>query len=380
MNKKNNISNWVLVSLSLIIITIILWNTFLFFQKFKTEERAKMEIWSLAQIELTKSLEDDNISNLTLEVLRNNSTTPMIKVNKNGEIEFNNINNLNPKDSIKIGKLIRKFKSENKPIEISYDNKIIETLYYGNSDVINKLKYYPLALILIILLFISLIYFYYKSSKSATLNMLWTGMAKETAHQIGTPLTSLMGWVEILKNKNIDPNYITEINKDIDRLNIISERFNKIGSKPVLKKYNLSSLTKESLDYLQIRLSSKVKIEFKSTNTNLNCLINKQLYSWTIENIIKNSVDAIKGDGNIIVSIVERKTTLEISITDNGNGINKNQFKKIFSPGYTSKKRGWGLGLSLSKRIIEDYHNGKIFVKYSEKNVKTIIQIELNKL
>ena len=380
MNKKNNISNWVLVSLSLVIITIILWNTFLFFQKFKTEERAKMEIWSLAQIELTKSLEDDNISNLTLEVLRNNSTTPMIKVNKNGEIEFNNINNLNPKDSIKIGKLIRKFKSENKPIEISYDNKIIETLYYGNSDVINKLKYYPLALILIILLFISLIYFYYKSSKSATLNMLWTGMAKETAHQIGTPLTSLMGWVEILKNKNIDPNYITEINKDIDRLNIISERFNKIGSKPVLKKYNLSSLTKESLDYLQIRLSSKVKIEFKSTDTNLNCLINEQLYSWTIENIIKNSVDAIKGDGNIIVSIVEQKTTLEVSVTDNGSGINKNEFKKIFNPGYTSKKRGWGLGLSLSKRIIEDYHNGKIFVKYSEKNVKTIIQIELNKI
>jgi hypothetical protein len=352
----------------------------LFFQKFKTEERAKMEIWSLAQIELTKSFEDDNISNLTLEVLRNNSTTPMIKVNKNGEIEFNNINNLNSKDSIKIGKLIRKFKSENKPIKISYNNEVIETLYYGNSDVINKLKYYPLALILIILLFISLIYFYYKSSKSATLNMLWTGMAKETAHQIGTPLTSLMGWVEILKNKNIDPNYITEINKDIDRLNIISERFNKIGSKPVLKKYNLSSLTKESLDYLQTRLSNKVKIEFKSKDTNLDCLINEQLYSWTIENIIKNSVDAIKGDGNIIVSIVEQKTTLEVSITDNGSGINKNEFKKIFNPGYTSKKRGWGLGLSLSKRIIEDYHNGKIFVKYSEKNVKTIIQIELNKV
>ena len=380
MNKKNNISNWVLVSLSLIIITIILWNTFLFFQKFKTEERAKMEIWSLAQIELTKSFEDDNISNLTLEVLRNNSTTPMIKVNKNGEIEFNNINNLNSKDSIKISKLIRKFKSENKPIKISYNNEVIETLYYGNSDVINKLKYYPLALILIILLFISLIYFYYKSSKSASLNMLWTGMAKETAHQIGTPLTSLMGWVEILKNKNIDPNYITEINKDIDRLNIISERFNKIGSKPVLKKYNLSSLTKESLDYLQTRLSNKVKIEFKSKDTNLDCLINEQLYSWTIENIIKNSVDAIKGDGNIIVSIVEQKTTLELSITDNGSGINKNEFKKIFNPGYTSKKRGWGLGLSLSKRIIEDYHNGKIFVKYSEKNVKTIIQIELNKV
>ncbi|MDC1535040.1 sensor histidine kinase, partial [Flavobacteriaceae bacterium] len=170
-----------------------------------------MEIWSLAQAELTKSLDDDNVSNLTLEILKNNSTTPMIKVNKNGEIEFNNIHDLNINDSIKINKLIRKFKKENTPIEIYYENKVIETLYYGNSEVINKLKYYPLALILIILLFISLIYFYYKSSKIATLNKLWTGMAKETAHQIGTPLTSLMGWVEILKSNKVDSSYILEI-------------------------------------------------------------------------------------------------------------------------------------------------------------------------
>ena len=379
MNKTKNISNWVLVFFSLITISIILWNTFLFFQKFKVEERSKMEIWSLAQTELTKSLENDNISNLTLEVLKNNSTTPMIKVNKNGEIEYNNIEDLNVKDSIKINKLIRKFKSENSPIKIYYNNKVIETLYYGNSDVINKLKYYPLALILIILLFISLIYFYYKSSKVASLNMLWTGMAKETAHQIGTPLTSLMGWVEILKSKNIDSSYINEIEKDIDRLNIISERFNKIGSKPILKITNLTSLTQISLDYLKTRISKRVKIEFTSSNTELYCLLNEQLYSWTIENIIKNSVDAIKGDGDILIKITEKKSILKITINDNGSGINKNDFKKIFNPGYTSKKRGWGLGLSLSKRIIEDYHNGKIFVKSSEKNVETIIQIEFDK-
>ena len=379
MNKTKNISNWVLVFFSLITISIILWNTFLFFQKFKVEERSKMEIWSLAQTELTKSLENDNISNLTLEVLKNNSTTPMIKVNKNGEIEYNNIEDLNVKDSIKINKLIRKFKSENSPIKIYYDNKVIETLYYGNSDVINKLKYYPLALILIILLFISLIYFYYKSSKVASLNMLWTGMAKETAHQIGTPLTSLMGWVEILKSKNIDSSYINEIEKDIDRLNIISERFNKIGSKPILKITNLTSLTQISLDYLKTRISKRVKIEFTSSNTELYCLLNEQLYSWTIENIIKNSVDAIKGDGDILIKITEKKSILKITINDNGSGINKSDFKKIFNPGYTSKKRGWGLGLSLSKRIIEDYHNGKIFVKSSEKNVETIIQIEFDK-
>jgi hypothetical protein len=379
LNKTKNISNWVLVFFSLITISIILWNTFLFFQKFKVEERSKMEIWSLAQTELTKSLENDNISNLTLEVLKNNSTTPMIKVNKNGEIEYNNIEDLNGKDSIKINKLIRKFESENSPIKIYYDNKVIETLYYGNSDVINKLKYYPLALILIILLFISLIYFYYKSSKVASLNMLWTGMAKETAHQIGTPLTSLMGWVEILKSKNIDSSYINEIEKDIDRLNIISERFNKIGSKPILKITNLTNLTQISLDYLKTRISKRVKIEFTSSNTELYCFLNEQLYSWTIENIIKNSIDAIKGDGDILIKITEKKSILKITINDNGSGINKNDFKKIFNPGYTSKKRGWGLGLSLSKRIIEDYHNGKIFVKSSEKNVETIIQIEFDK-
>ena len=379
MNKKNNISSWILVSLSLIIISAILWNTFLFFQKFKTEERSKMQIWSLAQAELTKSLDDDNISNLTLEVLKNNSTTPMIKVNKNGEIEFNNITNLKINDTTKINKLIRKFKNENTPIKIYYDNKVIETLYYGNSEVINKLKYYPLALILIILLFISLIYFYYKSSKIATLNMLWTGMAKETAHQIGTPLTSLMGWLEILKSNKVDSNYLIEIEKDIDRLNIISERFNKIGSKPILLSTNRTKLTKDSLDYLTTRVSERVNIEFKFPEKQLYCQINKQLYSWTIENIIKNSIDAVKGNGDILVQLIEQKNKLVLTITDNGTGIKKSHFKKIFNPGYTSKKRGWGLGLSLSKRIIEDYHNGKIFVKYSELNVKTVIQIEFDK-
>ncbi|MDB4134693.1 HAMP domain-containing histidine kinase [Flavobacteriaceae bacterium] len=379
MNKKNNISSWILVSLSLIVISVILWNTFLFFQKFKTEERSKMQIWSLAQAELTRSSEDDNISNLTLEVLKNNSSTPMIKVNKKGEIEFNNINNLKIDDTTKINQLIRKFKNENTPIKIYYDNKVIETLYYGNSDIINKLKYYPLALILIILLFISLVYFYYKSSKIATLNMLWTGMAKETAHQIGTPLTSLMGWVEILKSKKIDSNYLIEIEKDIYRLNVISERFNKIGSKPILLRTNLTKLTKDSINYLITRVSNRVKIELKFPKKQLYCLINDQLYSWTIENIIKNSIDAIKGDGDILVQLTEQKKILELTITDNGTGIKKSQFKKIFNPGYTSKMRGWGLGLSLSKRIIEDYHNGKIFIKHSELNVGTTIQIEFDK-
>ena len=266
-----------------------------------------MQIWSLAQAELTRSSEDDNISNLTLEVLKNNSSTPMIKVNKKGEIEFNNINNLKIDDTTKINQLIRKFKNENTPIKIYYDNKVIETLYYGNSDIINKLKYYPLALILIILLFISLVYFYYKSSKIATLNMLWTGMAKETAHQIGTPLTSLMGWVEILKSKKIDSNYLIEIEKDIDRLNVISERFNKIGSKPILLRTNLTKLTKDSINYLITRVSNRVKIELKFPKKQLYCLINDQLYSWTIENIIKIVLMLLKAMGIYLCNLLNKK-------------------------------------------------------------------------
>jgi len=370
------LSNWVIITTSLLVITVILWNTFLFFQKFKAEERSKMEIWSIAQSELNKSIDNDNISLLTLEVLKNNSTTPMIKVNNKGEIEGNNIDDFNTKDSTEVSNLIEKFKKENQPIEITFNGEIIETLYYGNSEILNKLKYYPLALILVIILFVFLIYFYYKSSKIASLNMLWTGMAKETAHQIGTPLTSLMGWVEILKGNNIDSDHIMEIEKDINRLNIISERFNKIGSKPILIKTNVSTATQEIIDYLKTRVSNKVSIKF-DMNKDYFSLINKSLYSWTIENLIKNSVDAVKGDGEILIDIFREGLNINITIEDNGIGIEKSNFNKIFSPGYTTKKRGWGLGLSLSKRIIENYHKGNIFIKSSEKNIKTIIVIQL---
>lgn len=375
MKNPRILSNWVIITTSLLVITVILWNTFLFFQKFKAEERSKMEIWSLAQTELNKSI-DNNISLLTLEVLKNNSTTPMIKVNNKGEIEIKNIDNFNVQDSVEVFNMIERFKKENQPIKIIFDGKIIDTLYYGNSEVLNKLKYYPLALIVVILLFIFLIYFYYKSSKIASLNMLWTGMAKETAHQIGTPLTSLMGWVEILKGNNIDSDHIMEIEKDINRLNTISERFNKIGSKPILIKTNISTATKEIIDYLKTRVSNRVSIKF-DINKDYFSLINKSLYSWTIENLIKNSVDAVKGDGEILINIFKEGLNINITIEDNGIGINKSNFNKIFNPGYTTKKRGWGLGLSLSKRIIENYHDGKIFIKSSEKNIKTIIVIQL---
>ena len=378
MNNNINIIRWSIILGSFLIISSILWNTYLFFQYFKSEERIKMEIWSKAQIELINS-DQENVSSLTLDVLRNNTSTPMIKVNNDGSIEHNNIENLNLTDTITVSKLIKKFSKENKPIEIKYNNQLLSVLYYGNSTVINKLKYYPLALLLIVFLFTSVVYFFYKSSKTAALNKLWSGMAKETAHQIATPLSSIMGWIEILKNKNIDNTYIDEIQKDIKRLNTITDRFSKIGSVPALERKDIVFETESTVEYMKTRSSNSVNFKLVKPKQKIITLLNSQLYSWTIENLLKNSLDSMKGLGDITIEINETNLLVDILIIDTGSGIEKKLYKKIFDPGYTSKKRGWGLGLSLSKRIIEDYHKGSIEVVSSTIGKGTTIKIQLKR-
>ena len=378
MNNNINIIRWSIILGSFLIISSILWNTYLFFQYFKNEERIKMELWSKAQIELINT-DQENISSLTLEILRNNTSTPMIKVNNDGSIEHNNIENLNLTDTIAISKLIKKFSKENKPIEIKYNNQILSVLYYGNSTVINKLKYYPLALLLIVFLFTSVVYFFYKSSKTAELNKLWSGMAKETAHQIATPLSSIMGWIEILKSKNVDNNYIDEIQKDIKRLNTITDRFSKIGSVPTLERKDIVFETESAIEYMKTRSSNSVSFKLVKPKQKIITLLNSQLYSWTIENLLKNSLDSMKGLGDITIEINETNLLVDILIIDTGSGIEKKLYKKIFDPGYTSKKRGWGLGLSLSKRIIEDYHKGSIEVVSSTIGKGTTIKIQLKR-
>lgn len=378
MNNNINIIRWSIILGSFLIISSILWNTYLFFQYFKNEERIKMELWSKAQIELINT-DQENISSLTLEILRNNTSTPMIKVNNDGSIEHNNIENLNLTDTIAISKLIKRFSKENKPIEIKYNNQILSVLYYGNSTVINKLKYYPLALLLIVFLFTSVVYFFYKSSKTAELNKLWSGMAKETAHQIATPLSSIMGWIEILKSKNVDNNYIDEIQKDIKRLNTITDRFSKIGSVPTLERKDIVFETESAIEYMKTRSSNSVSFKLVKPKQKIITLLNSQLYSWTIENLLKNSLDSMKGLGDITIEINETNLLVDILIIDTGSGIEKKLYKKIFDPGYTSKKRGWGLGLSLSKRIIEDYHKGSIEVVSSTIGKGTTIKIQLKR-
>lgn len=377
-NFRNN-SRWIIILVSFVIISLILWNTYVFFNNFKNEERIKMENWSAAQKEISQTSDLDNdIGELPLKIIRSNSTTPMIKVDADGNIEYNNINSVKANDSIYIQSLINKYKTENDPIEIIYNGKIYATLYYGNSPLLNKLKYYPLALLLIILLFSFVVYFFYRSNISADQNKLWTGMAKETAHQIGTPLSSLVGWTEILKSEKVNQDYVDEIEKDIKRLEIITNRFSKIGSLPTLKPHNIVKETSKTIDYLKSRLSNKVIFNFINNSENIQVNLDPELFSWSIENLIKNGIDAMKGKGTLTIEIIQKINQVKIIISDTGKGIPKNQFQSIFEPGFTTKKRGWGLGLSLSKRITEDYHQGKIKVLNSELEKGTSIQISLS--
>jgi len=274
-------------------------------------------------------------------------------------------------------------KSQNKPIQYSYnafDANIKRILYYENSKLLSKLTYYPVALILILFLFTSVIFFYFKSSKTAENNRLWTGMAKETAHQIGTPLSSLMGWVELLRIENVDESYILEIEKDISRLSVIADRFSKIGSVPVLTKHNVVAETKNAFSYLQSRSSKHIEFSFISNHNELYSNINLQLFGWVIENLVKNAIDSMKGKGSLAIEIKDDAKNIYILISDTGKGISHSMRNQIFNPGFTTKKRGWGLGLSLSKRIVEEYHDGRIFVQNSEINKGTTFCVSLKKL
>lgn len=383
MPNKIALTRWFFVLTSVVIISLILWNTYQFFTQLKENERNKMTIWAAAfqefqEVEITNK---DWNSKLILSVLQSNTTTPMILyTHKEDKYDVNNLDSLEIKDPAKRDRLIEQFKSEYKPIEVMYHDTVLQTIYYGNSPIINKIKYYPAALIIIILLFFIAIYFFYQTSKSAEQNKLWAGMAKETAHQIGTPLSSLTGWTEILKEEKVNPEYITEIDKDISRLKTITERFSKVGSVPKLERENLIVETQQSFNYLKSRSSKLIEFEIKLPKEPIYANLNPQLYGWTIENLFKNSIDAMRGQGKITLEIISESKKALIRISDTGKGISKRDFKKIFRPGYTTKKRGWGLGLSLAKRIIENYHNGKIYVLKSTKNEGTIFEISLPKV
>ncbi len=377
-SERTNTTRWIIISICFLIISLILWNTYTFFQIFKNEERLKMKLFVNAQITILNANENTDVE-LPLQIINNNTSIPAIVILFDKVVSATNVPDEILTNKKKRSAYLNKLRNENEPITFEYAPGKYQTLYYGNSGLLNKLKYYPIALFLIIVLCVALIYNFYKSTKMATQNKLWAGMAKETAHQIGTPLFSLIGWVEILKTENIDPSISLEIQKDIERLQTITDRFSKIGSVPILEPRNIIEETQNAYEYLQSRFSKQVAFSFKAPQEPIYAMINPTLHSWTIENLVKNAIDAMKGRGTLDLQVEQDAFLVKINIKDSGTGILKKQFKTIFEPGFTTKKRGWGLGLSLTKRIVEEYHNGHIKVLQSEIGKGTTFQISLNK-
>ncbi len=367
----------IFISATLLALAVTLWETNRFLQEFKQEERAKMELLASAYQKLL-DVKDDNpaLLNLSSAILEKNHTIPVIIVDKNDKVVFHR--NLSKNEPEFIQKKLREFKKTDKHFKLDLGDEDYQILYYGDSSLLSKLTYYPVILVAIFLLFAAIVYLYYHTGKVSDENRLWSGLAKETAHQIGTPLSSLMGWVELLKAENNPDIPVEEIEKDVQRLNVISQRFSKIGSTPKLEQKDVVEITKRTVHYLKSRTSKLVKFTVKAPDK-LQGLLNEQLYSWVIENMVKNAIDAMEGKGDIHIEITEDGQHIFVDVSDTGKGIPASKFQQVFQPGYTTKKRGWGLGLSLSKRIIEQYHKGKIFVQKSGLGKGTTFRIVLQK-
>ncbi len=326
-----------------------------------------------------KKVMDDLIESFISEIVINSASVPVIYTDstQTNIIEYGNLNPNKVNNPEYLTQTIEEMKLQNDPIAVTIDNKTINYIFYKDSELLQQLKYYPFIQFFIIGLFLIIAYYLFSTSRKVEQNQVWVGMAKETAHQLGTPLSSLIAWVEYLEAKDTDENTIKELRKDINRLEMITERFSKIGSVPKLESENLTEVIDQSLNYLKVRLSKKVNIVFDNKNE-VFAQVNPSLFSWVLENIIKNAVDAMKGEGNITINLVDQSQYIYVDISDTGPGIPRAKHKTIFEPGFTTKQRGWGLGLSLTKRIIENYHSGKIFVKQSDA-MGTVFRIVLNK-
>ena len=359
--------------------------------KMAQEERKKVELWAEATQELIDaSIEvtspemerlNTNYLNFLSLVATQNTTIPIIIVEKDGSFNIDaNIKYNEDRREEALERELKKMKDRVEPIPIELSEDNTQLLYYSESSILRNLRYYPFIQLFVIIVFIVVAYFAFSATQKAEQNQVWVGMSKETAHQLGTPISSLMAWIEILKLHNVDETLIKEFEKDTERLERITERFSKIGSKPELFRANLVEALKSTVNYLKTRSSNKVI--FKTSFSEYEIVempLNIALFSWVIENLCKNAIDAMENHGTITIDLHEKGNQILVDVTDTGKGVPKSQFKTIFQPGYSTKKRGWGLGLSLAKRIIENYHNGKIFIKWSEIGKGTTFRIILNK-
>jgi len=351
-------------------------------KRMAVEERKNVELWAKAT-QLLASYDINSNQDITFlnDIIIRNTSIPIITVDSLDQIlDTRNITFPEDRKQKVLLRELRKMKDENDPIVIVISQTEKQYLYYSDSILLENLKYYPVVQFAVIFLFVLIAYFAFNSSRNAEQNQVWVGMSKETAHQLGTPISSLMAWVELLKMQNIDENLISEFEKDTERLQKITERFSKIGSVPELILTDVSDIIRSTVEYLKTRSSGKVKfvLDFDQQKK-YDVPMNASLFSWVIENLCKNAIDAMNNSGTIQVSIAEKSDQIFIDVSDTGKGISKAYYKSVFQPGFTTKKRGWGLGLSLAKRIVENYHKGKIFLKQSEINKGTTFRIILNK-
>ena len=361
-----------------------LWYTNTLVNKLESQEREKISTWANAT-QLITSIDAEGNLNFLYEIIQANTTIPVILTDSNGVVnQFRNIEAFKMGNEAWVADKIAEMKKQNEPFEIEFMGGK-QLIYYENSTLLNQLRIYPYFQLAVIALFLAMSYFAFSYSRTSEQNKVWAGMSKETAHQLGTPISSLMAWLDYLKESDaeVPQKVITEMEHDMDRLGLITERFSKIGSEPSLTICSLYEVIEESVRYINSRTSDKVSIfirdeeKFKVAQVQ----INKPLFAWVVENLCKNAVDAMEGEGEIVFSFQGiRDTKVLIDISDTGKGVPSNKFKTIFKPGYTTKKRGWGLGLSLVKRIVENYHKGKIYVKSSVLDKGTVFRIEINQV
>lgn len=376
--------NWrsLLALIAIVIVSATIFYSQYLARKIAVDERKKVEMWVAA----SKAILSDPGMDLTLpNLIRNGQQSiPIIETNEADSIMgYINLDSAQAeKDRNYLYHELKKFRSENGPLVIKLSDSpyIANRYYYGHTSLLDEVRYYPLVQLCIVFLFIFFIIYTITIRNTATQNQLWAGMAKETAHQLGTPVSSLEGWVEMLKESQIDQRTVLEIQKDVDRLKLVSDRFGKIGSIPQLEERDLIVQIKNMVEYIRKRAAGRVQFIVNGPGEDqLKAHISGPLFDWVIENLLKNALDAMEGKGSITITIQDQEKEILVDVTDTGKGIAARNLQKVFKPGFTTKKRGWGLGLSLSKRIIEQYHKGQLFVRWSEPGKGTTFRVVLKK-
>lgn len=370
----------ILILATLCVSSVTVYFTNQFVSHLAQEERVKIDLWANAVKYITTESDSCQDFSLIFEIIQNNRTVPVVLTDESGKlIGFRNIDIPDVNDSLRVKKIIHSMREEHEPIEINLPDGSKNYVYYYDSVTLKQLNYYPYIQLFIVLFFILILFYSYNQNRKSEQNLIWLGMAKETAHQLGTPTSSLLACSSILQEKYSDDEVIKELEKDARRIETITNRFSKIGSSPTLESLNINQIISNAIAYQKKRCPESVKFLFEPNRSEMLAKGNEVLLLWVFENLFKNAIDAMAGSGIISISIVDEKNYLVIDIADSGKGIEKRYFKEIFKAGYTTKERGWGIGLSLTKRIVEQYHRGQIFVLNSEVGKGTTIRILLRK-